>query len=55
MKTIVLQALSGVGLLMTILPAILVFTGHLENGLFALTALGTLLWFVTAPLWLKEQ
>lgn len=52
MKLIRLLALTALGL--TIVPAVLFATGHLSDGAMKLTmVVGTLLWFVTAPRWLR--
>ncbi len=52
----VLKILSIIGLIMTIIPAFLVFTGVIDlaankNWMFA----GTVLWFVTAPFWMNKK
>jgi len=42
-------------LCLTVIPAILVFNGTIENDLNKkLMAAGTLLWFVTAPIWFRK-
>jgi hypothetical protein len=47
---------SFIGLLLTILPAFLVFAGKLEwNTHAVLMGIGALLWFVTAPFWMLER
>lgn len=49
------QALSAVGLTLTVIPSFLVFAGAIEWGLHAtLMLVGTALYFATAPLWMKE-
>jgi len=48
-----LKAGSMVGLGLTIVPALLVFAGRLTWHTHAvLMAVGTLLWFATAPFWM---
>jgi hypothetical protein len=55
MKSI-LKIISFVGLALTILPSILVFKGAIEmKAHFHLMAAGLLLWFVTAPFWMKNK
>ena len=53
--TAILKLLSAAGLALTIVPAVLVFL----NGLpwethAALMGVGTVLWFATAPFWMKD-
>ena len=51
-----LKAGSFVGLALTVLPAFLVFSGTLTWDTHVwLMALGALLWFVTAPLWMVKE
>ena len=52
----ILQALSVGALLLTIVPAVLVFLGKIpfENHA-ALMLAGTLLWFITASLWMGRE
>jgi hypothetical protein len=46
---------SVIGLGLTILPAVLVFSGTLSWQTHAnLMTLGMILWFFTAPLWMKK-
>jgi hypothetical protein len=48
-------AASVIGLLLTIVPACMVFAGALSWQAHAhLMTAGMLLWFVTAPVWFKE-
>lgn len=48
-----LKAASFAGLALTVVPAFLVFLGRLTWETHAvLMAVGALLWFVTAPLWM---
>lgn len=53
---IALRIVSFLGLLLTIVPSLLYFTGYLSLSvqqwwMFA----GTLLWFSTAPFWMNNQ
>ena len=51
-----LKLASLVGLGLTVVPAFLVFAGALSWQMHAtLMALGTLLWFVTAPFWMRRN
>lgn len=51
-----LIVISFIGLLLTIVPAFLVFYDVIElQKHFHLMALGTLLWFATAPFWMKTK
>lgn len=46
---------SAIGLLLTIVPAIMVFAGALPWATHAhLMTAGMVLWFVAAPVWFKE-
>ena len=48
--------LSMIGLLLTLGPAILVFAGIIAFSLhIKLMLAGAIIWFVTAPLWIKKQ
>lgn len=52
----ILKLISLLGLALTVVPAFLVFTGSIEWGTHAtLMVLGTLLWFGSAPFWMKER
>lgn len=56
MIRIILIAISFVGLALTIVPAFLVFSQKMtleqnKNLMF----IGTIMWFVTAPLWMKHK
>jgi protein-S-isoprenylcysteine O-methyltransferase Ste14 len=54
--TLILKALSFVGLGLTVAPAFLVFAGTLAWTSHAtLMAIGALLWFATAPFWLSKE
>ncbi|MGB8226984.1 MAG: hypothetical protein WCE45_09025 [Sedimentisphaerales bacterium] len=47
---------SLIGLALTILPSILVFKGIIEKEThFWLMGVGLVLWFATAPLWMKSH
>ena len=51
-----LRALSASALGLTIVPAILVFVGTIRwETHAALMLAGTVLWFATAPLWMREK
>ena len=50
-----LKGISAVGLALTVVPAALVFLGGMEWETHAtLMAIGTALWFATAPFWMRE-
>lgn len=50
-----LKVLSFAGLALTVVPSILVFNQSISWNMHAnLMIVGTLLWFITAPLWMKE-
>jgi hypothetical protein len=52
----ILKAGSFVGLVLTVIPAFLVFSGRLTWDTHALLmAVGALLWFVTAPFWMVKD
>jgi len=52
----VLKVISFVGLALTVVPACLVFAGTLTWDTHAmLMGIGTVLWFVTAPFWMKPH
>ncbi len=56
MKKKLLMLLSFAGLTMTIVPSFLVFFQQIpldQNKMFM--ALGTVIWFVTAPFWMKKN
>ena len=56
MMRILLIAASVGGLLLTVVPAMLVFWGAIAFPLHAkLMAVGTLAWFASAPLWMKRE
>ncbi|MEO9477983.1 MAG: hypothetical protein ABJG41_20735 [Cyclobacteriaceae bacterium] len=52
---ILLKIISFIGLLFTIVPPFLVFYGVIEKSThFTLMGIGVLLWFTTAPFWMKN-
>jgi len=56
MKRTLLIALSAIGLGLTVVPSALVFAGRMDWSMHAwLMALGAVLWFVTAPFWMKTR
>lgn len=53
---LLLKILSLAGLLFTVVPSILVFSGSLPFETHTrLMLLGMLLWFASAPFWMKEK
>lgn len=55
MKT-VLKIISVIGLILTILPSILVFTRTISiDDHKAMMIVGMFLWFLSAPFWMKEK
>lgn len=55
MRTVYLLA-SFAGLGLTVVPAFLVWSGHLSFSTHAvLMAVGTVLWFATAPAWMHDK
>jgi hypothetical protein len=53
---LVLKIISYTGLAFTIIPSILVFKGIIEmHTHFVLMGVGLVLWFSTAPFWMKSQ
>lgn len=51
-----LKTLSFAGLALTIVPAILVFTGSIPFEMHTnLMFFGMILWFGTSPFWMKEK
>ena len=55
MKTI-LKYISYLGLLATVLPSILIFSGAIELGTHkAFMLSGLILWFATAPFWMGRK
>lgn len=54
MNKILWLVISFIGLGLTIIPAVLVFGGHLDMSTNkSLMAVGCLLWFAGAPQWMK--
>ncbi len=52
----ILKILSCIGLVMTILPAFLVFNKSMSIELYKnVIMVGTLLWFTTAPFWIFRK
>ena len=53
---LLLSSLGLIGLLATVLPSILVFSGAIEPGTHkTVMAVGMVLWFVTAPFFMKRK
>jgi hypothetical protein len=53
---LLLKIISFAGLGLTILPSVLVFAGTISFELHTnLMFIGMLLWFATAPFWMKEK
>ncbi|MCI0698981.1 hypothetical protein L0337_44140 [candidate division KSB1 bacterium] len=51
-----LKLLSFIGLGLTVIPAFLVFAQIIKwNAYLAMMTVGTLLWFFTAPFWMKKE
>lgn len=56
MKKILLLSLSAAGLGLTVMPAGLVFAGRIDWATHAwLMSLGAVLWFTTAPFWMRTR
>ena len=56
MKRTLLVALSASGLGLTVVPAFLVYAGRIDWPMHAwLMSLGAILWFATAPFWMKTR
>ncbi len=54
--TIILKIISLIGLLFTIVPAFLVFSGSLAIEVhYTLMLIGTALWFGSAPFWMLKK
>ncbi|MFO7446671.1 MAG: hypothetical protein R6W90_09900 [Ignavibacteriaceae bacterium] len=52
----ILMVISAIGLLLTLLPSVLVFTKTIEWEMHVnLMSIGTALWFLTAPFWMKKE
>jgi hypothetical protein len=55
MKKRLLQVISTIGLLLTFVPSILVYARVIEMEMhFTLMIAGMVLWFSTAPFWMKS-
>jgi len=55
MRTLLI-ILSVIGLMLTILPSVLVFNGIIEmKSHYMLMAIGMIVWFATAPFWMKSK
>jgi hypothetical protein len=53
---IFLIILSLIGLALTLLPSILVFAHQMDwNIHITLMIIGTILWFITVPFWMKKE
>lgn len=53
---LLLKTISWLGLAFTIVPSILVFKGTIEMKThFILMGIGIIMWFSTAPLWMKSK
>jgi hypothetical protein len=53
---ILMSVLAIIALGLTIIPSFFVFNGTLEMGLYKnLMTTGTLLWFVSAPIWFRKK
>lgn len=52
---VIAKAISAAGLLLTVVPAYLVWAGSVTWDMHAMyMLLGTLLWFCSAPFWMKK-
>jgi len=53
---IVLKIISAIGLLLTIVPAFLVFSGTIAIEFhYTLMFIGTIVWFGSAPFWMLKK
>ena len=53
---LLMSILAIIALGLTIVPSFFVFNGTLEMGLYKnLMTTGTLLWFVSAPIWFRKK
>ena len=53
---IILIGISIIGLILTIVPSVLVFTDHISMDFHKqLMVVGMILWFTTAAIWMKED
>ena len=54
--TTILKIVSLIGLLLTIVPAFLVFSGSLQiEQHYTLMLIGTVVWFLSAPFWMLKK
>jgi len=52
----ILKIISFIGLILTVLPSFMVFSGSITLDMHKwLMLLGTILWFVTAPFWMNKN
>ena len=52
---ILLKILSLIGMVLTLVPSLLVFYGVIDKSThFILMGVGVVLWFATAPFWMKS-
>lgn len=52
----IVRICSFIGLVLTLIPSIMVFNGIIEKEThFNLMVVGLLLWFLSAPFWLKDS
>jgi hypothetical protein len=52
----ILKILSFIGLILTVVPSFLVFSGSITLDMHKwLMLLGTILWFVSAPFWMNKK
>ena len=52
----ILMIISFVGLILTVLPAFLIFSKIINwETYIILIFLGTIIWFLTAPFWMKKE
>ncbi|WP_114781798.1 hypothetical protein [Botryobacter ruber] len=53
---VILKFISLIGLLLTVVPSFLVFSGAIELSFHkTLMFIGTVLWFGTAPFWMNKK
>ncbi len=54
--TLVLKIISLIGLLLTIVPALFVFSGRIPiEQHYTLMLIGTFVWFASAPFWILRK
>jgi hypothetical protein len=52
---LLLKPISYIGLLLTLIPSFLVFTGNISlDSCKMLMLIGTIVWFVSAPSWMNK-